>query len=329
VPAHLRTTFRVTDGATTVAQGKDLEQLQRKLGRTVRDVLAGAAKSLERTGLTAWTVGTVPRTFEAGGLVGYPALVDRGSTVDLQVLASEPEQRAAHHAGVRRLLLLGVPSPLKWVSARLDNRAKLALTQNPHGSLPALLADCSAAAADEMIAEAGGPPWDAEGFAKLADRVRSELNERVLELLRAAQLVLAEWGPLVTRLGNPVPPPLQPALNDLKLQVRALVGPGFVAATGRRRLPDLRRYLAAAAWRLDRLPGDTARDSIRMGRVHAVQAELDTFLAGLAPGRRESDEVRQLRWMVEELRVSLFAQSLGTPYAISEQRIYRAMDQLA
>jgi ATP-dependent helicase HrpA len=291
-------------------------------------VLAGAARSLERQGLTAWTVGTVPRTFSAGGLVGFPALVDRGTTVDLQVLATEPEQRAAHHAGVRRLLLLGVPSPLKWVSGRLDNRAKLALTQNPHGSLVALLADCSAAAADEMIAEAGGPPWDAEGFAKLADRVKAELNERVLELLRGAQQVLAEWGPLVARLGNPVPPPLQPALNDLKVQVRGLVGPGFVAATGRRRLPDLRRYLAAAAWRLDRLPGDTARDTIRMGRVHAVQAELDTFLAGLAPGRRESDEVRQLRWMVEELRVSLFAQSLGTPYAISEQRIYRAMDQL-
>ncbi len=329
VPAHLRATFRVTDGATTVAEGKDLAQLQQKLGRTVRDVLAGAAKSLERQGLTAWTVGTIPRTFSAGGLVGFPALVDRGTTVSVQVLATEPEQRAAHHDGVRRLLLLGVPSPLKWVSGRLDNRAKLALTQNPHGSLVALLADCSAAAADEMIAEAGGPPWDAEGFAKLADRVRAELNERVLELLRGAQQVLAEWGPLTARLAVPVPPPLRPAVADLTAQVTGLVGPGFVAATGRRRLPDLRRYLAAAAWRLDRLAGDTARDSIRMGRVHAVQAELDTFLAGLAPGRRESDEVRQLRWMAEELRVSLFAQSLGTPYAISEQRIYRAMDQLA
>jgi ATP-dependent helicase HrpA len=102
-----------------------------------------------------------------------------------------------------------------------------------------------------------------------------------------------------------------------------------VAATGRRRLGDLRRYLAAAAYRLDRLPGDTARDAIRMERVHTVEAELRTFLAGLAPGRREADEVRQLRWMVEELRVSLFAQSLGTPYPISEQRVYRAMDQLA
>ena len=102
-----------------------------------------------------------------------------------------------------------------------------------------------------------------------------------------------------------------------------------MAATGRRRLPDLRRYLAAADHRLDRLPGDAARDAARMARVHAVQAELDAFVAGLPPGRRDADEVRQLRWMVEELRVSLFAQSLGTPYPVSEQRIYRAMDQLS
>jgi ATP-dependent helicase HrpA len=126
-----------------------------------------------------------------------------------------------------------------------------------------------------------------------------------------------------------VPTPLRPAVEDLKAQVGALVGPGFVAATGRRRLPDLRRYLAAAAYRLDRLAGDTARDGVRMARVQAVQAELRAFVAGLPPGRRETDEVRQLRWMVEELRVSLFAQTLGTPYPVSEQRIYRAMDQLS
>jgi ATP-dependent helicase HrpA len=331
VPAHLRTTFRVTDGAKTVAQGKDLEQLQRRLGRTVQDVLSDAARSLERTGLTTWMAGTIPRTFTAegtNGLVGYPALVDRGATVSLTVLPTEAEQRAAHWAGVRRLLLLGVPSPVKWVSGRLDNRAKLTLTQNPHGSLAALLADCSAAATDEILTEAGGPPWDAEGFGKLLDRVRGELNERVLELLRSAQQVIAEWRPLTARLAEPVPAPLRPAVDDVTAQVGALVGPGFVTASGRRRLPDLRRYLAAANHRLDRLPGDVARDAARMARVHVVQAELDAFVAGLPPGRREADEVRQLRWMVEELRVSLFAQSLGTPYPVSEQRIYRAMDQL-
>jgi ATP-dependent helicase HrpA len=331
VPAHLRTTFRVTDGERTVAQGKDLEQLQRRLGRTVQDVLSEAARSLERTGLTGWTVGTIPRTFNAegtNGLVGYPALVDRGPTVSLTVVPTEAEQRAAHWAGVRRLLLLGVPSPVKWVSGRLDNRAKLTLTHNPHGSLAALLADCSAAAVDEILTEAGGPAWDAEGFGKLLDRVRAELNERVLELLRAAQQVIAHWQPLTARLAEPVPAPLRPAVDDVTAQVGALVGPGFVAATGRRRLPDLRRYLAAANHRLDRLPGDVARDTARMARVHAVQAELEAFVTGLPPGRREADEVRQLRWMVEELRVSLFAQSLGTPYPISEQRIYRAMDQL-
>ncbi|MFL6129850.1 MAG: ATP-dependent RNA helicase HrpA [Mycobacteriales bacterium] len=332
VPAHLRTTFRVVDGERTVAQGKDVEELQRRLGRTVRDVLADAARSLEREGLREWTVGTIPRTFAAGGVLGYPALVDCGQTVALRVLPTEADQRAAMDAGVRRLLLLGAPSPVRYVSARLDGRAKLALTQNPHGSLAALLADCSAAAVDEIVAEAGGPPWDAEGFAKLADRVRTELGERVLELLRAAQQVLAVWAPLWTRLTEPpapVPPPLRPAVEDVRAQVAALVGPGFVAAAGRRRLADLRRWLAAAQYRLDRLPGDTARDAARTARIGAVEAELRSFLDGLPPARRDTDAVRQLRWMVQELRVSVFAQPLGTPYPVSEQRIYRAMDALA
>ncbi len=329
VPAHLRTTFRVVDGERTVAQGKDIEELQRRLGRTVRDVLADAARALEREGLRSWTVGTVPRTFAAGEVVGYPALVDEGDTVALRVLPTETEQAAAMWAGVRRLLLLGAPSPVKYVSGRLDGRTKLALTQNPHGSLAALLADCSAAAVDEILAEAGGPPWDAEGFAKLADRVRTELAERVLELLRAAQQVLAVWGPLTARLDEPVPPPLRPAYEDVRAQVAGLVGPGFVAGTGRRRLADVRRWLAAAEHRLDRLPGDTARDATRTARVHAVEAELASFVAGLPPARRDTDAVRQLRWMVQELRVNVFAQVLGTPYPVSEQRIYRAMDALA
>ena len=328
VPAHLRATFRVVDGERTVAEGKDLEELQRRLGGTVRDVLAEAAGSLERGGLTGWTVGPVPRTFEAGGLVGYPALVDDGDTVALRVLASEAEQQAAMWAGVRRLLLLSTPVPLKHVSSRLETNAKLALTQNPHGSLTALLADCSTAVADEMIAESGGPPWDPEGFGKLADRARSELADRVLATLLAVHPVLTLAAELRSRLDAPVAPPLAPAVEDLRGQLAGLVGPGFVAAAGRRRLPDLQRYLRAAAHRLDRLPGDVARDADRMARVHAVQREVRDFLDGLPPARRAQDAVRQLRWMLEELRVSVFAQSLGTPYPVSERRIYRAMDQL-
>ena len=295
-------------------------------------MLSEAARSLERTGLTTWTVGTIPRTFTAegtNGLVGYPALVDRGATVSLTVLPTEAEQRSAHWAGVRRLLLLGVPSPLKWVSGRLDNRAKLTLTQNPHGSLPALLADCSAAAADEILTEAGGPPWDAEGFGKLLDRVRAELNERVLELLRGAQQVIAEWRPLTTRLAEPVPAPLRPAVDDLTAQV-ARAGGARVrgrdrapAAAGPAPLPGRGQPPAGPAGRR-RGPGRGPDGQGARGAGGAGRGSV----AGLPPGRREADEVRQLRWMVEELRVSLFAQSLGTPYPVSEQRIYRAMDEL-
>ncbi|MEH0983563.1 ATP-dependent RNA helicase HrpA [Micromonospora sp. CPCC 205556] len=331
LPAHLRVSFRVLDEENKpVAEGKDLPTLQRQLRQEVRQVVAAAAPDVARTGLTDWSIGALPRTFEqvrAGyAVTAYPALVDEGATVGVKVFDSEAEQAAAHWAGTRRLLRLTVPSPAKFLQGRLSNEAKLALSRNPHGSVQELISDAAGAAIDKLIADAGGPAWDAEGFAALREKVRADLVDTVVDVMDRVRKVLAAAYAVEQRLGRTQNLAVVSALADIRAQLSGLVHKGFVTETGYARLTDVLRYLTAIERRLDRLPGNPQRDRQQQDRIAAVQKEYTDLLAALPPGRRGSAAVRQIRWMIEELRVNVFAQALGTPYPVSEQRIYRAMD---
>ncbi|MEU8369763.1 ATP-dependent RNA helicase HrpA [Micromonospora tulbaghiae] len=331
LPPHLRVTFRVLgDDDKPVAEGKDLPALQRELRQEVRQVVAAAAPEVARTGLTEWSIGTLPRTIEqvrAGfAVTAYPALVDEGATVGVKVFDSAAEQEAAHWAGTRRLLRLTTPSPAKFLQGRLSNEAKLALSRNPHGSVPELIEDAAGAAIDKLIGDAGGPAWDAEGFAALRDKVRADLVDTVVEVMERVRRVLASAYAVEQRLGATRNLAVVAALADIRNQLTGLVHKGFVTETGYARLPDVLRYLTAIERRLDRLPGNPQRDKSQQDRVAAVQKEYQDMLAALPPPRRATPAARQIRWMIEELRVNVFAQALGTPYPVSEQRIYRAMD---
>ena len=327
LPAHLRMTFRVlgADGAP-VGEGKDLEALRRELQPRVRTAVSQAVSGVERSGLTTWTVGELPRTVEhaVGGRTvrGYPALVDDGTTVAVRVLPSAAEQRRAMAAGLRRMLLLGVGSPNKAVVGGMSNAAKLALSQNPHGSVAALLEDCTAAAMDAIVAEAGGPVWSGEGFAALQATVRAELPGRTSAVLAAVRPVLEAAQAVRLALAGVKGEPA----DDVAAQLAALVHPGFIAETGQARLVDVVRYLQGAQRRLESLPGSAVRDRAGMVVLERVRAELAALLAALPPERRDDPDVVELGWMVHELRISLFAQTLRTPYPVSEQRIYKVLD---
>ncbi|GHJ55444.1 ATP-dependent helicase [Nonomuraea sp. TT08I-71] len=332
LPPHLRVTFRVLgEDDKPVAEGKDLPTLQRELRQEVRQVVAAAAPDVARTGLTGWDIGTLPRTIEqvrAGyAVTAYPALVDEGTTVGVKVFDSPAEQEAAHWAGTRRLIRLTVPSPAKFLQGRLSNEAKLALSRNPHGGVPALIEDAAGAAIDKLVADAGGPAWDAEGFATLRDRVRADLVDTVVEVMGRVRQVLAAAYAVEQRLGATRNLAVVAALADIRNQLGGLVHKGFITEAGYARLPDLLRYLTAIERRLDRLPGNPQRDKQQQDRIAVVQKEYQDLLAALPPARRQSTAARQIRWMIEELRVNVFAQALGTPYPVSEQRIYRAMDE--
>jgi ATP-dependent helicase HrpA len=346
VPEHLRMYFRVLDESGQVrGQGRDLTALKASLRGEVRAAVSAAGSELEVDGLSDWTIGALPRTvtrefpaasgaeergaavkrplnMAAGFLVtAYPALVDRGESVSVRLFETPAEQTAAMWTGTRRLLLLTIPSPVRTVVQRLSNHAKLALGRNPHRGVPDLLDDCVSAALDKLVADAGGPAWDAEGFAALRDKVRPHLVGTVLDTVGKVTPILGLAYAVEQRLAVL---PAGPAVDDVRAQLKALVYRGFVTATGWWRLPDLPRYLRAIERRLERLAVAPARDAQLMDQVHQVEREYRE-LRGQVP---MSADLLQIRWMIEELRVSLFAQNLGTPYPISTTRIYRALDAL-
>jgi ATP-dependent helicase HrpA len=222
------------------------------------------------------------------------------------------------------LLLLTVPPPVRTVVQRLSNHAKLALGRNPHRGVPDLLDDCVAAAVDKLVADAGGPAWDAAGFAALHAAVRAGLVTTTLDTVGKVVPVLGLAYTVEQRLGALGGPAVADAVADVRAQLGGLVYRGFVTATGWWRLPDLPRYLRAVERRLERLPDNPGRDRTLMEQIRQVHQEYAELRAQVPM----SAELIQVRWMIEELRVSLFAQNLGTPYPISTTRIYRALDQL-
>ena len=337
VPAHLRITFRVlaADG-TTAAEGKDLAELARRLRPRTQSVVAA---SMERTGLKDWTIGELPRTVErladsadgaAGVRVrGFPALVDEAGSVAVRVLLSPAEQAQAMRAGLRRLLRLNVNPPAAAVLAGLDTPAKLVLSAAPHRGASELFEDCTSASIDALVAGHGGPVWDRAGYDRLLALVRAGLTAATTEVVALVVTVLAEAQQVDRRLGSAGSLALLPALTDLRAQLDALVHPGFVAATGWRRLPDLVRYLRAAGRRLDVLGQRAERDTRLLAEVRAMQDEYDALLARVPVGRPVPEPVTDIRWMIEEFRVSLFAQGIGAAYPVSQKRILAAVDEAA
>ncbi|MEW5356444.1 ATP-dependent RNA helicase HrpA [Streptomyces sp. 16-176A] len=344
VPDHLKITFRIVDERRRkLAEDKDLEALKLRLRPKARKALSQAAaataertggEALERTGLTDWTIGSLTRIFEtrrAGQPVkAYPALVDDGDTVSVRLFDTEAEQAEAMWKGTRRLILRTIPvNPAKFASEKLTNQQKLALSANPHGSIQALFDDCAMAAADRLIGEFGGPAWDEESYRKLYDKVRAEIVDLTVRTVGQVQQVLAAWQACERRLKAVRSPALLPNLTDVRAQLDALVKPGFVTEAGIRRLPDLMRYLVAVDRRLQQMPTNVQRDTTRMEKVHEMRDEYAWLLEQLPQGRPVPQQVRDIRWMIEELRVSYFAHALGTAYPVSDKRIVKAIDAAA
>lgn len=331
LPPHLRVTFAVeSPDGTELARGKDLQALQQRLQGPARHAVAQAvAGDLERSGVRAWPedLEQLPRVVErtVGGraVQGFPAFVDAGASVAVRVFATPVEQDQATGPGVRRLLRLSTPSPVKTVERGLGPRTRLALGANPDGSLSALLDDCADAAVDALVP---GPVWTRAEFTALRERVARALPATTAEIVGRVEAVLSAAQEVRLALPARPAPPQADAVADVRAQLARLLPPGFVTATGHAHLADLTRYLTAVGRRLDRLPYAPEADRERMARVHGVQDAYDELLRALPPARRAAADVGDIARQIEELRVSLWAQQLGTPRPVSEQRIYRAID---
>lgn len=330
VPAHLRVTFAVeTAEGAEVARGKDLAALQDQLAAPVQRAVARAvAGAWERSGLTGWPadLDELPRSVEqaSGGhtVRGFPAFVDSGAAVDVKVFALAAEQAAVMRPGLRRLVRLSVPSPVKAVERGLDMRARLTLNTSPDGPLAALLDDCADAAVDALAREL---VWKRQDFEALAARVGTSLATTTMDVARRVEKVLAAAREAQVAIPDKPVQAQADAVTDVRAQLDRLLPKGFVTLTGVTKLADLTRYLLAIGRRMERLPHALVADRERMDRVHAVEDAYDDLLSSLSPARAAGQDVIDIGWQIEELRVSLWAQQLGTPRPVSEQRIYKAI----
>lgn len=345
IPAHLQPTFRVVDETGAEAgRGKDLEALKEPLRETFEQAMAEVAadSGATATGQTSWTFGTLEESFvqrRAGHEVrGFPALVDEfihvneppgTPTAGLRVLAT-PEEAAAHHRlGVRRLVLLaltgGGRSTYETRFARTaTTEQKLALAGSPYSSVAELLADLEAAVVIDVV-DSRPPVRDEASYDDLVTQARTALetsyDTAVLDLTR----LLAAWRAADKSLSGRAELMTLPALTDMRSQVGRLVGRGFVGEAGASRLRDIARYLTGVVHRRERLESQVARDRQLMDQLSGVQAAWLHAVAALPEGAPLPAHLRTARWMIEEYRVSLWAQQLGTREKVSDQRIRKVL----
>jgi ATP-dependent helicase HrpA len=338
VAPHLRMTFAaVDDRGRRLGTSKNLSELQQRFAERARTSVAKATaasgpagmpdRSIERTGITTWDVGDIPEVIEsavgAGTVRGYPALVDEGASVAMRVFASAAEQAAAHPRGVRRLLALTVPSPLAYVNDHLTQAEKLLLAASPYPSTAALLDDALLAVLDEHIGDRA--PFTAAGFEALRVETSAGLMDALFGVVAQVAKVIDGWRIADRAISATASLAFMSPLADARAQLGDLIFRGFVHATGAAQLRRLPVYLAAIAYRVERLPDNPGRD--RQWQTEVEQATALYLAAGGALPLPADAEPRlaTARWMLEELRVSLFAQHLGATGPVSVQRIRKAL----
>lgn len=363
VSAHLTVRFRVLDDSgRELGAGKDLAELQQRLKRAAEASLvratsrasaspsanargsktgatpaaaaadtAEARPELEQRGLTAWPLDVIPQFVDVkrkGGIIrAYPTLMcAKGGTVDLTVVTTAEDQAREHPKALRRLLAASIPTPVSYVQSHLTAPEKLLLAASPYPSVQALLDDLVLAIAEDTLArETSGLVLTRSEF----ERIRDALNARVVdELFTQAQLLattMKAWREAEAALKEANHISVLPSLADARSQIEQLIRPGFVRDAGLERLRHYPRYLRALTARLEKLRSNAGPERAGLQQMQQAiglyEAAGGTFpLAADAP-----TNIRHARWLLEEFRVSLFAQNLGTAETVSLKRIRQAL----
>ena len=340
LPDHLRMNFRVADATgKTVATGRDLEEIRRRLGMKARESFAALPPSeFHRDKLTRWDFGDLPDHVELKRhgltLLGYPTLVDDGVSASLRVMDTPAPARGAMRAGLRRLFMIQVAEELKYLSRKLPGLEQMCLHY-------ALLGPCDEWKRDLLVAAADGALFgddDNEAVWKIRTRdafaARAEAGWRRLsaagaEVTAIAAESLALFHQVNQRLSEDFPPLLLPAGRDMRDQLARLVPRRFAATTPTVWLRHLPRFLRAMQVRLQRLfNAGLARDASAAAELAPlwkmyVEREQTHRARGV-----QDPALEQFRWMLEELRVSLFAQELKTSAPVSVKRLEALWEQV-
>ncbi|AZG35819.1 ATP-dependent RNA helicase HrpA [Shewanella psychromarinicola] len=331
---HLKINFKIEDDqGRLVAQGRDLEalkgQLQGVVAKAIRKV---ADKGIEQHAITTWSFGDLPVQYQQRKgnyeVKAYPALMDNKTDVSIKLFDDEHEAKRHHRVGLRRLLLINIPSPVKHLQQALPNKAKLAMYFNPFGQVQILIEDIINAAVQQLLDQKQLDIRNEQQFEQAKDWVRQELNPTAESIALNVEQILTIYQRIKKRLKGKISLDIAFAMSDIQTQLDSLVYKGFVDDCGWQRLTDVGRYLKAIENRLEKLPVDPARDRLHMHSIAKVQQALTAQSAKVPRSQPVPEALIEARWMIEEYRVSCFAQVLGTAYPISEKRVLNYINQV-
>ena len=334
LPQHLRMQFRVIDEAgKELASSRDLSELRQKLGQTAQMTFAKAADTIdnlhERVGLTQWDCGDLPEkvSFNRNGaqLTGYPALVDDGESVSIRLFDTADAAALSLRSGVRRLLWLALKEQMKQLEKSIPGFNQIAMQARGVMNADELRDDCLACIADRAFIGEDELPRSEKEFSKQRDRAKTRLPAVAQATSRLAAEIFTEFHTLQARLPGKYPAPL---VSDLREQLAHLVYKRFLAATPWNHLQHLPRYLKAMQRRLDKFRENAERDTKHTASIKEWWQHYQTRLEKHRKGGISDPKLAEFRWLLEELRVSLFAQELKTPFPISYKRLEKAWGEV-
>ncbi|MEO7349926.1 MAG: ATP-dependent RNA helicase HrpA, partial [Terrimesophilobacter sp.] len=332
VPGHLKVTFAVMgENGRVLAASKDLAALKHKLKTRTRESVARAHVStpnaLERTGITRWDFDALPAVLDtrsAGNTIrAYPALADEGTSVAIRLMATSEDQEREHRRGVVRLLLLAIPAPTSYVQEHLTAAEKLALARSPYRSSAELFADCMLACADAALGDR--TVRSRAEFEALYNDFSSTILDALFATVSTVSATLSAARDAEKAITGSASMALLSPLADAREQLESLVFPGFVSRTGIAQLRRLPVYLQAITHRVSKLAENLGRDRVWMSEVQSA-TERYRAAGGQLPARSDAaPNLTHARWLLEELRLSLFAQHLPAVEPASLQRITKLL----
>jgi len=351
LPPHLLMSFSIVDeNGGEIASGRDLPQLRSQLGVKARRTFSEAASAgFERKGLTSWDFDELPEQVEMdrGGrkLVGYPAIADEGRSVALTLLDTEAEAEAGTRKGLRRLFQLALPEQMKFLARNLPGFTELQLRyallgereggkqdkggRHDKGEVAERLREeLITAICDRAFFVEDEPVRNRKAFEARVAKGKTRLMDVAQEIRRITAEILAEHQALRSKLDQPQQAAWPRALADIRSQLRELLGPGFLASVPFERLKHYPRYLRAIAVRLDKIASNPERDGNWQQQLARYWQAYQARLAADRSRGLRNPKVEEMRWMLEELRVSLWAQQLKTPYPVSFRRIEKYWSEL-
>ena len=333
LPVHLTMNFQVvSEKGKLLKQGRNLNQLKEQLqGNVKASIKQVAEKGIEKSKLTLWDFGKLPQGYEKKvvnmTIKAFPALVDHKSSVAIELFEQEEHAEQAMLNGISRLILLNIPSPLKYLQEKMPNKAKLGLYFNPFGSITDLLQDCIHGACVYLVKKymldkgLTNLPRNENDFELVREYVRAEISDCVLTAAIKVEQALSLRHDIAKKLKGNVALNVIQSHGDIKQQSETLVFKGFVSASGFERLDDITRYLKGILRRLEKLPIDPNQDRLKLIEVKKASELYDSVLSQQRKDKPISQEILLTKWMIEEFRISLFSQNLGTAQPISLKRI--------